>query len=140
MTRRLLLATPFTHRLFADDPAIEVYELAGRAAAFLSEDDASGFLGCFDPEMEGYETFAASVAGLLRECEVQSSIEVLRNEGDAVQRLLELDWLMQVKLRSGAGRVERRREAVQCRARKFGKRWKFVSFSPQAFLAPMKLR
>jgi hypothetical protein len=139
MTRRLLLAAPFASRLLAADPAAEVYELVGSAAAFLSEGDAQGFLTCFDKGMPGYNPFAASVTGLLRECEVQSSVEVLRNEGDDTACALELDWLVQLKLRYETGQVERRREVVKCRAQRAGKKWKFVSFAPQSLFAPMKV-
>jgi hypothetical protein len=139
MTRRVLLAAPFARRLLAAESAAEVYELVAGAAAYLSESDAQGFLACFDKGMPGYNAFAASVEGMLRQCEVQSSVEVLRNEGDDAARVLEFDWLVQLKLRYETGQVERRRETVKCRAQRAGKRWKFVSFAPQSLLAPMKI-
>jgi hypothetical protein len=139
MTRRLILAMPFAARLVAADPAADAYQLVGSAVAYLSEGDARGFLSCFDPEMDGYDDLAARISGLLRACAVQSSVEVLRNEGDDSVRSLELDWLLQLKLHYETEQVERRREVVKCRVRKLGKKWKFVSLAPQSLFVPMKV-
>ncbi len=139
MTRRLLFAAPFAVRLFGADPASEAYNLVASAAAFLSENDAQGFIGLFDKTMPGYNGFATAVTGMLRECEVQSSVEVLRNEGDDTARALDLDWLVQLKLKYETEQVERRRELVKARAQREGKKWKFVSLSPQSLFGPMKV-
>ena len=139
MTRRLLLAAPFASRLIAADATSQVYELVTDAVSYLSADNAQAFLGCFDKGMPGYEKFAASVTGLVQQCEIQSSVEVLRNEGDDAARAVELDWLMQVKLRYQTEQIERRHEVVKCRAQKAGRKWKFVALSPQSLFAVMKV-
>ena len=76
MTRRALLLVPFAARLGADS-AQQVWDLFTSMAAALSEANASAFLNAFDPVMPGYEAIRAGVTALLREAEVQSSIELV---------------------------------------------------------------
>lgn len=140
MTRRAcLLTVPFTARVVAADAAGQAYGLVTSAASYLSDGNSAGFIECFDPAMPGCEALGDQVRGLLQQCEVTSSIELRGNEGDDSARALELDWLLHLKLRYETGQVRRRREVVRCGVRKMGRKWKFVSFTPQALLAPMKV-
>jgi hypothetical protein len=135
MTRRALLLVPFAARLRADS-AQQVWDLFTSMAAALSAGDADAFLNAFDPAMPGYQAFRASVTALLREAEVQSSIELVEEEGDDRSRTVELDWLVHIVDRQDGAVAQRRRERVKCRVEKPGKKWRVASIEPLQFFAP----
>jgi hypothetical protein len=135
MTRRALLLVPFAARLGADS-AQEVWDLFTSMAAALSEANAGAFLNAFDPAMPGFEALRAGVTALLREAEVQSSIELVEEEGDDRSRAVELDWLVHIVGRQDGAVVERRRERVKCRVEKSGRKWRIASLEPLQFFAP----
>jgi hypothetical protein len=135
MTRRALLLVPLATRLRADS-AQEVWDLFASMAAALSEANASVFLNAFDPAMPGYEALRARVTALLREAEVQSSIELVEEQGDDRSRSVELDWLVHLVSRQDGALAERRRERLKCRVEKFGRKWRVTSLEPLQFFAP----
>ena len=135
MTRRVLLLVPFAARLRADS-AQEVWDLLTSMASALSEGDASAFLKAFDAAMPGYEALRADVTALLREAEVQSSIELVEEAGDDSSRTVELDWLVHIVNRQDGAVAERRRERGKCRGEKSGKKWRIASLEPLQFFAP----
>jgi hypothetical protein len=138
MTRRLLLLAACAAPLFAADAEQQAYDLVTDAATHLSAGNADSFLALFDRAMPGYDEFAARIAALLQQAEVQSSVVVLRNQGDESVRALELDWFLQVRSRHETESIVRRREPVKCTVRKSGRKWKFFSLSPQSLFAPLK--
>jgi hypothetical protein len=107
-----------------------------RVAAALSQGNLTEFLDAFDRSMAGYQTLERNAAALLRQYEVQSSIELLREETSGASRAVELDWFLQLEEQRDAGAVTRRRERVHCRLEKRGKRWKITAIEPLAFFAP----
>jgi murein L,D-transpeptidase YcbB/YkuD len=133
MTRRALLLIPFAARLQADS-AQQVWDLFTSMASALSEGDASAFLNAFDPAMPGYEALRVGVTALLREAEVQSSIELVEEEGDDGSRAV--DWLVHIVDRQDGAVAERRQERVKCRVEKSGKKWRIASLEPLQFFAP----
>ena len=135
MTRRALLLVPLAARLRADS-AQQVWDLVTSMAAALSAGDASAFLRAFDAAMPGYEALRAGVTALLREAEVQSSIELVEEEGDDRSRAVELDWLVHIVSRQDGAVAERRRERVKCRVEKSGKKWRIAALEPLEFFAP----
>jgi hypothetical protein len=135
MTRRALLLVPFAACLRADS-AEQVWDLFASLAAALSEANASAFMSAFDPAMPGYEALRAGVTALLREAEVQSSIELVEDQGDDSSRAVELDWLVHIVGRQDGAVAERRRERVKCRVEKSGKKWRVASLDPLQFFAP----
>ena len=137
MTRRSLLFVAMAFPLRGDD-AEQVWELFTELAAFLSEGNAGEFMKWFDRSMTGYESLHANVAGLLEQAEVQSSIELLGNEGNGAARTVELDWFMQIVLQQDAAGSTRRRERIRCRLVKQNKQWRIVALDPQEFFAPPK--
>ena len=142
MTRRGLLlagATIWLGRRAGSRPeeeTREIWDLLTRAAAALSQGNLTAFLEAFDRSMKGYQTLAANVAALVGQYEVQSSIELLRDEPAGAARSLELDWFLQLEEQRDAGAVIRRRERVHCRLEKRGKEWKITGIEPLAFFAP----
>ena len=142
MTRRGLLLAGATMWLGSpadsrpEDEAREVWDLLTRVAAALSQGSLTEFLDAFDRSMAGYQGLAANAAALLGQYEVQSSIELLRDEVSGEARMVELDWFLQLEEQRDGGAVTRRRERVHCRLEKRGKKWKITAIEPLAFFAP----
>jgi hypothetical protein len=134
----LLAPLMFTPRAvcFGADPAQEVWDLLTQMASALSERNPAAFLAAFDPAMPGYQKVRANVSALLRDAEVQSSIELETGEGGAEERTVELDWLLKIRPEQDATPSTRRQQRVKCRLRKSGKKWRIVWFEPLEFLAP----
>ena len=125
MTRRALLLVPLAARLRADS-AQQVWDLFTSMASALSEANAIAFMNAFDPAMPGYEALRASVTALLRAAEVQSSIELVEDEGDDRSRAVELDWLVHIVNRQDGALAARRQERVKCRVEKSGSKWRIA--------------
>jgi hypothetical protein len=136
MTRRHLLLLPLASRLRADAEE-QVYELFTDVASQLANSNSPGFMARFDRSMPGYDELRRNIAGLLVQAEVQSSVEVLKNEGSETARAVELDWFLQIRQRHETEGVTRRREVVTCRVERVGKAWKIFSFKPLALFAPL---
>jgi hypothetical protein len=137
LPRRVALLSLLSVPLFGDDPEQEIFDLFARMAARLSEDNVVEFLGEFDRSMPDYQELRTNVTALLEQSQVQSSVTVLRNEGTATERTVELDWFMQITERYDTQAVTRRRELVRCTVRKTGKKWKVSAFAPLALFAPV---
>jgi hypothetical protein len=136
MTRRVLLFVPIVLCCYAADPAQEVWDLLTQAASGLGERNPEAFLAVFDPAMPGYEKLRADVSTLLRNAEVQSSIELEADEGGGEARSVEVDWLLKIRPEQDATVSTRRQQRVKCQLRKTGKKWRIVAFEPLEFFAP----
>ena len=137
MTRRTLLLVPFAARLRADS-AQQVWDLFASMASALSEANAIAFMNAIDPAMPGYEALRTGVTALLRESEVQSSIELVEEQGDDRSRAVVLDWLVHIVYRQDGAVAERRQERVKCRVENLGKKWRVASIEPLQFFAPRR--
>jgi len=135
MLRRLLLFLAMAACLAAD-ASDEVWDLLSQAASALSERNPQAFLAAFDPAMPGYEKLRTEVSALVSAAEVQSSIDLESDEGDAANRAVELDWLLRIRPEQEATSSIRRQQRVKCRFRKTGKKWRIVAFEPLEFFAP----
>ena len=135
MTRRELLFAMMAAPLRADD-AQDVWDLFTQMASALSEGNEVQFLTAFDRSMAGYQTLETNVSALLRQAEVQSSIEVLSDAGNGVSRSVELDWFLQIVEQQEAAGSTRRRERVRCKLAKQGKKWRITALEPLALFAP----
>src|SRR6266699_2150732 len=100
MARRLPLLVPLLFfwmpQCFGADPAQEVWDLLTQVASALSERNPQAVLDGFDRAMPDYEKLRISVSALLRNAEVESSIELESDEGDGETRSVELDWLLKI--------------------------------------------
>ena len=94
------------------------------------------FLALFDRSMPDYRVLEANITALVNQDRVQSSIELLSDEGDSTKRMVELDWFLQVVEQQDTAGLTRRRERVRCRLAKRGKKWLITSIEPLAFFAP----
>jgi hypothetical protein len=138
MTRRALLLLPLVARLRADS-AQQVWDLFASMASALSEGNAIAFMNAFDPAMPGFEALRANVTALLKVADVQSSVEVVEDEGDDRSRTVELDWLIHIVDFQDDAVMERRQERLKCRVEKSGKKWRIASLEPLQFFAPPRM-
>lgn len=120
------------------DEAQDVWTVLTDAASALSEGSAMRFLALFDRSMPDYRMLEANVTALVNQDRVQSSIELLSDEGDSTTRTVELDWFLQVVEQQDTAGLARRRERVRCRLAKRGKKWLITSIEPLAFFAPLR--
>lgn len=123
--------------LLASQPAIDLFTAAGTA---LSAGNTVAFMEQFDPAMPGYERLRTDVAALVEQCGVTSSIAFLSEEETGSRRVLELDWLLELREKQEAAGLTRRREKVKCVIERHGKKWKIVELAPVSLLAPPKPR
>jgi hypothetical protein len=137
-TRRALLFAALAARMRADS-ADEVWELVSSVASDLSAGHGGEFLGAFDPAMPGYEDLRHSVTALLGQADVQSSLELVSNEGDGRSRKVEVDWLLRITGPEEVSGATSRQERVKCGFEKQGRRWRIVSLEPLAFFAPPRV-
>ncbi len=122
--------------MLAPDPHQQVYELFTGMAAALSDSNITGFMNGFDPAMPGYQQLRTGVAALLKEAEVVSSVEVLRDEGGDTRRTVELDWIVEIRPLSDFAPLERRRCTIKCEVARRSKGWVVTSLAPLEFFGP----
>jgi hypothetical protein len=139
ITRRLFLFAAVTPLLRADS-ADDVWAVLSEMASGLSAGSVTRFFAAFDPAMPELEDFRVKVTALLGVADVQSSIELVSNEGDDSARTVETDWLLRITGRDETSGATRRQEQVKCGFKKQGKRWRIVSLTPLAFFAPMQAK
>lgn len=135
MRRRSVLAL-LTAPLFADAQQ-QVSDFFASLASALAEGNAIAFLKAFDSSMADYQKLQSNITALISQCEVQSSIDVLVDEGDDQRRSVELDWFLQIRSKQDTGPLVRRRERVKCRLGRVKKKWRAVSLEPVSFFAPL---
>jgi hypothetical protein len=122
--------------LTAAEPSQEVLDLFTNLAASLSANDAREFLAAFDPAMPGYSRLRDGVTGLTRAGDLESSVVVVRDEGDAQHRTVEVDWRLRIRSHVDATASNPREQHLVCKLEKRGKKWKIVSLDPVGFFAP----
>ena len=124
--------------LYADVQS-EVNDLFASMAAALVEVNVPAFMDAFDKQMPDYDLLKTEIAALTNQAEVSSSIEPIKNEGDAKRRSVDLDWYLEVRSLLQDGPVVHRRQVIHCELERQGKGWKIVSLSPLDFFAPARL-
>ncbi|HXK06359.1 MAG TPA: hypothetical protein VMS37_28445 [Verrucomicrobiae bacterium] len=135
MTRRVLYLIPLALCLAAD-PAGEVLDLFTDLAGSLSAGNAVDFLSKFDKKMPGYEKLSQNVTALTRQADIESYVDLVRNEGDDQKREVEANWKMRLKVGNDATATPGRQQLVKCRVEKQGKNWKITVLEPVDFFAP----
>src|SRR5262245_45692052 len=129
MTRRTLILSSFAATLRADD-ASKAWELIGDAASALSQGNSVYFFSLCDKNSPALDTLRANIVGLLETMDVQSSIDLVSNEGDATRRTLEIDWSLRLVPRSRGEAPVQRRQNIKCVLEKRGRHWRIVSLDP----------
>ena len=134
IARRAFLAS-LAAPLFADTRQ-EIIDLFTTMASALSEGNGLAFLDHVDHAMPDYGNLEKYILALAAQNEVMSSIDVLKDEGDAHTHTAELDWFLQIRSREQSGPLERRRQIVHCRLERPKKKWKVMALEPVSFFAP----
>ena len=124
--------------LYADAES-EINDLFGSAAAALVEVNVPKFMSVFEKNMPDYEKLKTEVETLTNQSEVSSSIEPIKNEGDARKRSVDLDWYLEIRSLLQDGPIVHRREVIHCELEKDKKGWRIISLKPVDFFAPAAL-
>jgi hypothetical protein len=98
--------------------------------------NAKKFMQAFDPAMPGYARLQDSVMGLEQSGDVESSVDLLKNEGDDAVRTIVVDWSLNLISRDTNVESLRRRETVTCTLEKRGKTWRITAIDPRTLFAP----
>jgi hypothetical protein len=128
MKRRTILLLALVAFAAAGDDRGDALEAVAPLATALSSSDASSFLRHLPPDLPNARELRENVSALIAAAEVTSSVEVI----DAGDGAASLDWYMEIRSRSTAMVVERRRETVKIRYAK----GKLQSIEPASFFAP----
>jgi len=140
MTRRRAILVALAAAPLQADDAGDIWELLTETAAALSAGKPDDFLAAFERSMQGYQMLASGISGLLGEYEVQSSIELLSEEGSGSTRTVELDWYLELVEQQDETNVARRRDQITCHLVKKGKKWKIIALEPISFFTPPQRR
>lgn len=132
-SRRLLLCLLWAPVAGAAEQ--NVNDLFTSLASALSEGNSQDFMKAFDPSMPGYAKLQAYITALLEQAEITTSIDILREEENAV----ELDWFLQIRSLDPAGPLERRRQVVKCRLERHGRKRRIISLEPVELFAPLRV-
>jgi hypothetical protein len=108
-------------------------ERAGGPAA-----NARKFMQAFDPAMPGYAQLQDTITGLEQSGDVESSVDLLTNEGDDAVRTIVVDWSLNLISKDTNVESLRRRTTVTCTLRKRGKSWRITAIDPLTLFAPRK--
>jgi hypothetical protein len=129
MTRRTLLAIPVAAclRADADDDMADIKALVNAAAEALRNHEDKQFLAAFDPAMKGYKELAGNVRGLLRDADVQASIDISSDY---------MNWTLDIEAHDLSAGSTRRQAKVTYRAERSGGKLRFVSFEPVSLFGP----
>ena len=139
MRRRLFFGALLALPLRAD-PASEVWDALTEIASALGRGNAAAFAALIAPGSPQRAALIADVTALLREVEVQCSLDPVENQGDSQARTVVVDWLMTLTARSASVRIVRRRQTVTCRFEKQGRKWLLTRMEPTGFLQPPEVQ
>jgi hypothetical protein len=114
----------------------EVLDFFTNLAASLSANNAQDFLGSFDPAMPGYAKLRDGVIGLTRAGDIESSVVVVSEEGDAQRRTVAVNWRLRVRRGTEATASAPREQQLIFKLDKRGKRWKIVGLEPVEYFTP----
>ncbi|MBV8820438.1 MAG: hypothetical protein JO022_18915 [Acidobacteriaceae bacterium] len=113
-------------------------DLFGSMSAALTEDppNPEGFMKPIDRSFAGYDELKRNVKAMMLAAWVSSSIDFLKDEGDATKRTVELDWYMELRSKQEGGPFRQRRQVIRCELVKEGKRWRIRSLAPLSLFQP----
>lgn len=94
------------------------------------------FMDAFDPEMTGYAQLRDSVLGMEQKADVESSLDLIKNEGDDRVRTIQVDWSLNLVAHDTSISAVRRAQTVTCRVEKQGNRWRITSIEPVSLFSP----
>ena len=127
--------------VLAVSPAIAQEKSATRtlkdASRSLQADNAAAFLGYFEKKAwEEYVRLETNVVALISQNDLASSVQVVENREENDERVLRVDWLLQIRPLNGLGKVENRQQILSLRLAPSKKRWKIIALTPVEFFRP----
>ncbi len=114
-------------------------EAVGDSATFGGNRPAANarkFLEAFDSGTPGYSELRDNVLALEQRGDIESSVDLLSNEGDDRARTIQLDWTMSLAEHDTGIPVINRNQTVTIRVEKKAKGWRITSIEPLSFFAP----
>ena len=108
------------------------------SAADIPAENTTKFMEAFDPAMPGYAQLRDNVLALEQRADVESGVDLVKNEGDDRVRTIAVDWSMNLVSHETTVTAVQRRQIVTCQLEKQGKKWRITALEPQAFFAPPK--
>jgi hypothetical protein len=118
------------------DSAQDASDLFRKAADALERRKPAALWLLFDPAMPGYARMRIDSSALLEVAEVESAIDIVKNEGDDSSRNVELDWRMTIMQQERGASTTQRHATVKCRLEQHDGAWRIASFAPAEFFAP----
>jgi hypothetical protein len=94
------------------------------------------FMQAFDPALPGYAQLKDNVLALEQASDIESSVDLLQNDGDDQVRTIVVDWSMSLVSHDTNVAAAQRSETLTCRLEKRGKSWRITSLEPRSFFAP----
>ena len=116
--------------------ADDVKDVIRKAVSALRERNAPALWLLFDPKMPGYKDMRKDSEALLAVADANSTVDILKNEGDDRGRTLQLDWTMEITENQRGVSTTTRHAPVTCKLAFEGGEWKIVNFTPADFFAP----
>jgi hypothetical protein len=113
----------------------DIVDLLASMTAYLSEDNADGFMKGFDRNMPGYADLKRQITGLLLDYTISSSVEPIADEVQGAKHAVDLDWYMELTSRIDTGPTHRRRKVIHCEFEMDGKHWRILSLNPLSFFS-----
>ena len=95
----------------------------------------AAFLGAFDSKMPGYDRLVDGITALTRLGPVESSVELVKNEGDDYTRKVEADWSLQVLNKETGIYLLRKEQHIQFQLEWQGKHWRVTGVDPLTFFS-----
>ena len=115
--------------------ALGLTESAAHSGADIPAANARKFMEAFDPAMPGFAQLKDNVLALEQGADIESTLDLLDNEGDDRVRTITVDWSMNLVSHETTVTAFQRHEKVTCRLEKQGKRWRILALDPQALFA-----
>lgn len=94
------------------------------------------FMQAFDPALPGYAQLKDNVLALEQAADIESSVDLVQNDGNDEARTIMVDWLMSLVGHDTSVTDVQRSETLTCRLEKRGKSWRITSLEPRSFFAP----
>jgi hypothetical protein len=102
-------------------------------AGALNDDTAPPTMEQFDRTMGNFGELKNGVMEMWNRYQIDSSLDLLSNEGDDRHRTLRVDWTLTLKNPQDPVDSTRREQTVNCRMERRGETWRIVGFDPASF-------
>ncbi len=98
--------------------------------------NARKFMEAFDAAMPGAAQLRDNVLALEQRSAIESSVDLVSNEGDDAERTIVVDWTMNLVAHETGIASVTRTQTVTLRVLKKGKAWRITSLEPRSFFLP----